>query len=396
MAPGTELSQIVAPVVRRELPGVLDLRHELHSRPELQYAENRTCALIRDILDGEALTVLPPFLGTDTVCILEGGKPGPTVLLRADIDALPIHEETGVSWCSKNAGVQHACGHDGHTAILTGTIMTLLRLRESLRGRVVFVFQPAEEGGGGAERLIDAGLFDSTGLPDAAFALHGWPGLPEGVFTSRAGPVMAAQDRFYIDITGSGGHGAMPQLSRDPVLAAASLIMELQSLVSRETDPRLPSVLSVCTVHGGTAENIIPDTASLSGTTRYFRDVERDFFEERIHSLTDLVCKAHRTEGKLRYVHGYIPAVNDPVMVQTCGNILTGTLGPEYWNGAGDMYMTAEDFAYFLRAVPGALLFLGLGEHWPGLHTPSFDFNDTVLETGITGLSVLALEFGKQ
>jgi len=381
----------VKSVVREASGGVTDIRHQLHSRPELLYREHTTSSLIRDLLDDERLTVLPPFIGTDTVCILEGSEPGPSVLLRADIDALPIADESGTPWQSVHKGIHHACGHDGHASMLLGAAFVLSDMQDILRGRVIFVFQPAEEGGAGGKRLLEEGLFDSTGVPDAAFALHGWPGLAEGVIQSRPGPMMAAQDRFYIDVAGTGGHGAMPHLARDPVTTSAALIMELQSIISREYDPRNPAVLSICTVHGGTAENIIPDTVSLSGTTRYFDTSGGDFFEERMRDITERVCRAHRTEGSLRYERGYIPLVNDPGIIEICAGIVTDYLGSTAWRGAGDAYLTAEDFAYFLDAVPGAMLLLGLGENWPGLHTPEFDFNDGVLEAGITALVGLAL-----
>lgn len=372
---------------------ILDIRHHIHSRPELQYEEKDTCSFIRDVLADEGLTILPPFLGTDTVCILEGKLPGPTVLLRADIDALSMPDEGGKPWASRTEGVHHGCGHDGHTAMLIGAARILVRIRDSLRGRVVFVFQPAEEGGGGGEKLLEAGLFEKTGRPDGAFALHGWPGLPEGVLHTRPGPLMAAQDRFFIDITGTGSHSAMPHLSRDPVLSAASLIVELQSLVSREYDPRSPSVLSVCTVHGGTAENIIPDSVSISGTTRYFDKDGRAFFEDRIGTMTDMVCRAHRTTGTLNYKYGYIPVVNDPAGVSFCSGAISAYLGSDSWEGNADMYLTSEDFSYFLDAVPGAMLLLGLGPDWPGLHTPAFDFNDRVLKAGTTALAGIALSY---
>ncbi len=391
MSTKKSIRERVKSAVREASRGVTDIRHQLHSRPELQYNEYTTCSLIRDLLDDERLTVLPPFIGTDTVCILEGSQPGPSVLLRADIDALPMSEESGKPWQSVYKGVHHACGHDGHAAMLLGAAFVLSGLQDLLRGKVIFVFQPAEEGGAGGKRLIEEGLFDSTGVPDAAFALHGWPGLAEGVIQSRPGPMMAAQDRFYIDVTGTGGHGAMPHLARDPVTTSAALIMELQSIISREYDPRNPAVLSICTVHGGTAENIIPDTVSLSGTTRYFDRSGGDFFEGRIGEITENVCRAHRTEGSLRYERGYIPLVNDPGMLEICASTVKDYLGPDAWRGAGDAYLTAEDFAYFLDALPGAMLLLGLGENRPGLHTPEFDFNDRVLESGITILAGLAL-----
>ncbi|MBN2049053.1 MAG: amidohydrolase [Spirochaetales bacterium] len=374
-------------------PSLPDIRHELHSYPETAYKEKRTGSLIRDLLAGEDLRILDPLLGTDVVCTLQGAAPGPTVLLRADMDALSMNDESGKPWRSLTTGIHHGCGHDGHMTMLIGAALTLSRLRKNLRGRVIFLFQPAEEGGAGAKRLLEAGLFQNTGTPDAAFALHGWPGLPEGVLHTRPGHLMAAQDRFFIHIRGTGGHGAMPQLTRDPVVAASALVMELQSLISREYDPRRPAVLSVCTIHGGTAENIIPESVELSGTTRYFDEEGRYFFRNRIEEMTTSICRAHRVEGTLKYVEGYIPVVNDSAMVDVCRKAVELSLGSACWNGRGDMYMTAEDFAYILDAVPGALLLLGLGETWPGLHTPQFDFNDRVIDRGVTALSSLVLGF---
>jgi amidohydrolase len=388
ITPGTLLGLASAVV-----PGMVALRHRLHRAPETRFKETATASAIRESLARLPVEVLPPILGTDTEAVLEGGKPGPTVLLRADIDALPLPDRGGKPWHSTRDGASHACGHDGHVAMLLGAAQLLCGMRGDLAGRVLFVFQPAEEEEGGGRMLIEKGLLERGPRPGAAFALHGWPGLPAGSIGAGSGAVMAAADRFFITVKGTGGHGALPHRATDPVLAAAHVVTALQAVVSRSVDPLAPAVLSVCSIHGGQASNVIPDSVTLEGTVRYFDARLRGHLADRIQAIAGGVVAAFGCSHTLVYEDGYVPLVNDPGMVALARAAVERHLGAAAWNGSDPLTMGAEDFAYYLEKVPGALLRLGLGEGWPRLHTPEFDFNDEVMPAGIAFLAGAAVEF---
>lgn len=374
-------------------PAMIEIRHRLHRTPETRFEEKETAATIRESLSTTGARLLPPLLGTDTVAVLEGPRPGRTVLLRADIDALPLPDGSGRAWSSTRKGASHACGHDGHVSMLLGAARLLGGMRDELAGSVLLVFQPAEEEEGGGKMLIDKGLLERGPHPDAAFALHGWPGLPAGSVGAGSGAVMAAADRFFITVKGPGGHGALPHRTSDTVLAAAHLVTALQSVVSRSVDPLAPAVLSVCSIHGGQASNVIPDTVTLEGTVRCFDTRLRGLIAERMERIASGTAAAHGCGHELVYQDGYIPLVNDPGMVAFARTVVERHLGPGAWNETDPLTMGAEDFAYYLARVPGALLRLGLGEQWPRLHTPGFDFNDEVMAAGITVLAAAALEY---
>jgi amidohydrolase len=374
-------------------PAMIEVRRRLHRTPETRFREEETAATIRQLLPGAGARLLPPLLGTDTAAVLDGARPGRTVLLRADIDALPLPDRTGRPWCSTREGASHACGHDGHIAMLLGAARLLAGLRDELAGSVLLVFQPAEEEEGGGKMLIEKGLLERGPRPDAAFALHGWPGLPAGSVGAGSGAVMAAADRFFLTVKGSGGHGALPHRASDPVLAAAHLVTALQSVVSRSVDPLAPAVLSVCSIHGGQASNVIPDSVTLEGTVRYFDSRLRGLIADRMERIAAGTCAAFGCAHELACEDGYIPLVNDAGMVGVARTVVERHLGPGAWNESDPLTMGAEDFAYYLARVPGALLRLGLGEAWPRLHTPEFDFNDDAIAAGITVLAGLALEF---
>jgi len=372
---------------------MVELRHELHRNPETRFKETDTARTIRAFLSGTRAEVLPPLIGTDTVALLRGSAPGRNLLLRADIDALPLQDKSDLPWRSTREGRAHACGHDGHTAMLLGAAKLLDGLSDELAWSVRLVFQPAEEEEGGGRLMIAKGLLDAEPRPDAAFALHGWAGMPARTIGAAGGAVMAAADKFVLTVKGRGGHGALPHRAEDPVLAAAELVTSLQSVVSRSVDPLEPAVLSVCAIHGGHASNVIPDEVSLEGTVRYFDRSLRALVEERMEKIAGGVCAAHGCAHSLVYEAGYIPLVNDAGMVGFARRVAEGLFGAGTWDEASPRTMGAEDFAYYLEKVPGALLRLGLGEEWPRLHSPQFNFNDEAIETGIALLAGLALEF---
>ena len=389
MVPHAELRKRVTDV----LPEIVTMRHSLHRIPETHFEEKETSAAIRAFLSGSSLEILPPLLQTDTVGLLRGGSDGPCILLRSDIDALPVQERSGAAWSSERPGRAHSCGHDGHMAILLGTARVLETYSRELAGSVRFVFQPAEEEAAGGKALIEKGLLDLEPRPTAAFALHGWPGIPVGSLSSAAGPAMAEADTFRITVRGRGGHAAMPHRAADPVLAAAHVVTALQSVVSRSVDPEDSVVLSICRIEGGKASNVIPDEVLLEGTTRYFDRSLQRLLRERMQRTVDGICAAAGCTAVLDYQEGYVPLINHQSGVDLARSVVSSYLGPASWFSEHPRTMGAEDFAFYLQRVPGALLRLGLGEEWQPLHSAGFDFNDRSLEPGIVTLAGLALEF---
>ncbi|MGA2642833.1 MAG: amidohydrolase [Spirochaetia bacterium] len=389
MVPHAELRQRVADV----LPEIVSIRHSLHRIPETHFQERETAAVIRAFLGGSSLDILPPLLQTDTVGLLKGGTDGPCILLRSDIDALPVQERSGAAWSSERPGRAHSCGHDGHMAILLGTARVLETFARELAGSVRFVFQPAEEEAAGGKALIDKGLLDIAPRPTAAFALHGWPGVPVGCVSSAAGPAMAEADTFRIIVSGRGGHAALPHRAVDPVLTAAQVVTGLQSIVSRSMDPQDSVVLSICRIEGGNTSNVIPDEVLLEGTTRYFERSLQGILREGIRRTVEGICAASGCTAEVVYEEGYVPLVNHQSAVDFARNVVTAYLGPASWFSEHPRTMGAEDFAFYLERMPGALLRLGLGEEWQPLHSAGFDFNDRSLEPGIVTLAGLALEF---
>jgi amidohydrolase len=382
--------------VQKILPEIVALRRRLHTIPETRLEEFETSALLREAVEGTKLSLLPPYLETDLVGLLHGTGPNakdcPNVTLRADIDGLPLQEKTGCAWSSVHAGQAHSCGHDGHMAILVGVLRVLDRLSDRLAGSVRFVFQPGEEEVGGGKMMVARGLLETQPLPAAVFALHGWPGLAAGQVAATEGPAMAAADIFTLTVKGRGGHGAVPHKAVDPILAGGQIITALQTIVSRSVNPAQPAVISVCSVHGGTTTNIIPDEVVMQGTTRYFERRLGELIRRRMHEVIGGVCAAAGAEYVFDYEDGYIPLVNDPARVRLAREVTETYLGKDSWYPDLPATMGAEDFAFYLDKVPGAFLRLGLGEGSAPLHHPGFDFNDSALEAGITVLAGLALE----
>jgi amidohydrolase len=361
------------------LPGLVAFRRDLHMHPEIAYEEVRTATRIREELAAAGIPFVAGLAGgTGTVAHLPGRDGNATVALRADIDALPIVEESGRPWASRTAGRMHACGHDGHTAILLGAARTLARMaRENPLPRpVTFLFQPAEEGGGGARKMVDEGCLDGSRIGPpvrSVYGLHGWPGFALGTAGTRSGPLFASSDRFEIEIRGVGTHAAWPHLGRDPVLAAALVTVALQSIVAREVDPLEAAVVSVTRIHAGTAFNVIPPVAHLGGTSRALDESVRRTLERRIGEVAAGVAAGLGCTAATSYHDGYPIVRNDPHAV-----------------------MGGEDFAFYLERVPGCMFALGLlppgQESMPALHHPAFDFNDDAIATGVELFCRLALD----
>ncbi|MCS6775347.1 MAG: amidohydrolase [Chloroherpetonaceae bacterium] len=376
--------------VRAVLPEVVALRHHLHQHPELSGQEERTAAHVAERLRALKLDLVREGVGGfGIVAELQGGAgAGPVFALRADMDALPISEENDVPYRSCVPGVMHACGHDGHTAILYGVAAVLARLREQIPGTIRFLFQPAEENVTGAARMCAEGAMDGVG---AIVALHGWPGLPVGQIGVRSGPMMASSDTFDLVVHGRGAHAAMPHVSVDPIVAGAQVVLALQTLVSREVPATEAAVVTVSQFHAGTTHNIIPETARIQGTVRCLSASLRAALPERIERVVAGVCGAMRARYTLNYHFGTGVTVNDPEVTTRLVEVGQEVLGASNVVVLDTPSMGAEDFSVYLEHAPGAMFRLGVGTDRPPLHTPWYDFGDEPLPIGIELLVRVAL-----
>lgn len=381
------------------MPGVVADRRDFHKHPELAFQEVRTAGIVADRLRALGVEdIRTGIAGTGVTGLIRGTKPGAgrTVLLRADMDALPIQEENEVDYKSQKPGVMHACGHDAHTAILLGTARLLMDRRDEFSGTVKLLFQPAEEmPPGGAKPMIEAGVLEDPKV-DAVFGLHIDQEHPVGQIGIRPGPAMAAADRFSIHIRGKGGHGAKPETTVDPIVVGAQIVTALQTLVAREIDPTQEAVVSVCVFKSGDAFNVIPDTADLGGTVRTFTPENRDFLERRIGELAAGIASAMRAEVDYEYVRGYPATVNDPEMAELVRQEAAKVVGEDGIRHA-DLMMGAEDFSYFLEAAPGTYWFVGSRNPERGLiwghHHPRFDLDEAALAIGMESMVNVALRY---
>ena len=364
------------------LPGIIEFRHTLHRIPEMAGAEFETSRAIRERLAGLDLEVLPPFLGTDVVAILHGRGPGRNVTLRADIDALRLNEETGVPHASCHEGRMHACGHDGHAAMVMGAAELLASRRDSFNGSVRFVWQPGEENRAMGRDLVEAGALENP-RADLVTALHGMPGLPLGVLALRDGAMMASCAHFKVTIRGKSGHSSRPHQAIDPVVAAAAVVVELQSVVSRRIDPQQAAVLSVCRIAGGELANVIPDEVVLEGTARALDMRVAAALEAGFREVIESVCRAHRTSCEIDYRLSYPVTFNAPEPTALARRVIRETVGEGRFIELAESSMGAEDFSWYLRRYPGVYVKLGTGEDCPALHNSKFDFPDAALAAGI-------------
>ncbi len=390
----------LAKVIEAHLPQTIDLRHRLHRIPELRFQEHKTAAVIRAELDRLGIDHVDGVPGAETATIAWIGDPAlPCIALRADIDGLPIEEQTGAPYASTHAGIMHACGHDGHSAMLMGAAAVLKQMQQELRICVKLIWQPAEEGGGGAEVLVRRGVLDGRIGPTvrAIFGLHGWPTLPVGIVSTRPGPLMASTDYFQVTMHGQGGHAAFPHLTRDPIVAAAEAIVALQSIASRETDPTDSIVVSVTQVRGGTADNVIPPACVFGGTVRTLVTQTRTAAREAIRRRVEGIAAATGCQAEMVWEPGYPPTDNDPDMADYVARIARQALGGQRYLPAARPAMSGEDFAYYLEKIPGCFFFIGACpdgcDTYPGLHSNRFDFPDDALATGIRMHAELALNF---
>jgi len=357
-------------------------RRAIHAHPETAFEEHRTAELVAQKLQSFGLAVHRGMGRTGVVGSLCCGGGKRSIGLRADMDALHIHEKNAFEYCSGVVGKMHACGHDGHTAMLLGAAKYLSETRE-FDGTVHFIFQPAEEGEGGGKAMIEDGLFETFPV-DSVFGMHNWPGMPVGKFGLRPGPMMASYDIFEITISGRGAHAAMPHEGIDPIVTGAALVQALQTIVSRNINAVDAAVVTVTQFHGGDAWNVIPQEVVLRGTTRAFRTEIQALIESSMRRICDGIAAAHGATVKLRYERRYPPTVNAPRETEIAAGVLERMVGAENVLRDIEPTMGAEDFAYMLQARPGCYVFVGNGPGEGGcmLHNPHYDFNDQVLPIG--------------
>jgi len=371
------------------------LRREIHSEPELAFEEHRTAALVADCLERWGYAVERAVGGTGVVGRLVRGTGAKRLGLRADMDALPIAEASGVAWSSRRPGVMHACGHDGHTAMLLAAARRLAEHGE-FDGTLQVIFQPAEEGGGGALRMIEDGLFERYPC-DAVFAMHNMPGLPQGQLMFREGPAMASSDYASVTLTGVGGHGAMPHKATDTVVAAASVVMALQTVVSRNVDPQQMAVVTVGAIHAGQANNVIPATATLEISVRALDREVRATLERRVKALIHAQAESFGVRAQIDWRAGYSVLVNTPAETAFAREVGIELRGPEGVILQGPAQSGSEDFAFMLERVPGSYLLIGNGAGDAAgacmVHNPGYDFNDDNIALGAAYWTLLAERF---
>jgi amidohydrolase len=358
-------------------------RQDFHTHPELDYDVHRTAGIVAEKLKEFGCDEVVTGIGkTGVVGVIKGRLPGDKVIaMRADMDALPIHEETGKPYASQTPGKMHACGHDGHTSMLLGAARYLAETR-NFAGTSVVIFQPAEEGGGGGRAMVEDGVMDRFGVTEV-YGMHNMPGLPVGAFALRPGPLMAAADRFTLEIAGRGAHAAHPHASIDTVMVATQIITAFQTIVSRNVDPLEAAVVSVTYVRAGDAFNVLPQSATLKGTVRTLNPKVQDLVEARMQEIATGVAALHGAVATLQYDRGYPCTVNHEAQTSFAADVAAQVVGADRVNAAVQPTMGAEDFSYMLLARPGAFIFTGNGDT-AGLHNPGYDFDDKAIPVGVS------------
>ena len=378
-----------------EVEEFISLRRDIHQHPELAFEEHRTAALVSEKLKSWGYEVHEGIGGTGVVGVLKNGNGEMTIGLRADLDALPINEQTDLEWASKNEGVMHACGHDGHTAMLLAAAKEIADKKE-FSGTINLIFQPAEEGGGGALRMMEDGLFKHFPC-DAIFAIHNMPGYAVGHFIFRDGPTMSSSDYATIEILGVGGHGGMPHKASDPIVAASSIVMALQTIVSRNVDPQQSAVITVGAFNAGHANNVIPARAKLELSVRALDPQVRIDLEKRIKELVQSQAESFGLTTVVNWKRGYAVLVNSAAETEFARNVAADLFGEAAITRQGPALSGSEDFAFMLEKIPGSYLFIGNGDT-PGtcmVHNPAYDFNDRNIAIGATFWSELVKQYLK-
>jgi amidohydrolase len=385
------------PLIKSASTRAAELRHAIHRRPELGYEERETSALVQQELTDLGISFEAGLAGgTGVLAHLPGADSAPSVALRADMDALPITERTGKPYASETTGVMHACGHDGHTAMLLGAARVLKEL--DLPRPVTLLFQPAEEGGGGGKRMVDEGALAGLVIGpkiEEIFGLHGWPDAPLGAVGTIPGPMLASTDQFVIRVIGRQAHGAMPHQGRDPILAASHIVTALQAISARNVDPLDACVVTVGAIHGGSAPNVIPEAVELVGTIRALTDDTRQMARQRVKETAERVALALDCGADVDLIEGYPVTVNDADLVNRVHSIAARAMGDDNVVPMQRPVMGAEDFSFYGAEARACFFTLGLcpeGETYPLLHTPEFDFNDDAIPAGVEMLVRCAIE----
>jgi amidohydrolase len=395
--------KLIDPIVQFHAE-IQKIRRDIHAHPELRYEEVRTADIVAQKLTEWGIPIIRGLGITGVVGIIKGGDSPRGIGLRADMDALPVPELNTFAHASRHAGKMHACGHDGHTAMLLGAAHYLSQHR-NFDGTVYVIFQPAEEGGAGAERMIRDGLFEQCPM-EAVFGMHNWPGMQAGQFGVTPGPMMASSNEFEVTVKGKGSHAAQPHKSSDPVMTSVQIAQSWQTVVSRNTNPNDAAVLSITQIHAGSATNVIPDSAQLIGTVRTFSTEVLDLMERRMEAIATHTAAAFDADINFDFRRNYPPLVNHPKETAFAVDVLTAMVGAENVNADIEPTMSSEDFAFMLQHKPGCYVFIGNGEgsHRDGghglgpcnLHNPSYDFNDHLLPIGASYWVRLAEAFLKK
>ncbi|WP_037289637.1 M20 family metallopeptidase [Saccharibacillus sacchari] len=370
---------------------MVEWRRHLHQHPELSYKERETAAFVAKKLESFGIEVRTGLGGYGLIGTVRGALPGRVIALRADMDALPIKEESGAGYASLREGVMHACGHDGHTAALLAVARYFADRRESLQGEIRLLFQASEEVcPGGAKPMIENGALEGV---DAVYGVHLWTPIPVGTVASVAGAMMASTDEFFIDITGRGGHGGMPHETVDSIVAASALVMQLQTVVSRSVDPLRPAVLSIGTISGGTAQNIVAEKTRITGTVRTFDENTRALIRQRIEAISSHVAEVYGASAQVEYLVGYPALINDPEEAERFFRVAPSAL-PGFKVETATPLMPAEDFAYYLKERPGCFMLVGAGNSEKGFvyphHHPRFDFDEQAMAASASLLIAMA------
>jgi amidohydrolase len=384
----------IAEKIDQLFPKMIQWRRFLHQHPELSYQESKTAAFVADHLKQLGLQVQTNIGGHGVIGLLVGGQPGPTVALRADMDALPIHDEKTNDYASQVPGVMHACGHDAHTSTLLGLAYLFSEVRSTLAGTIKFIFQPAEEvSPGGALPLIQHGVLDDV---DVIFGVHLWTPFPVGSVYCKAGPFMAAADEFSIEIQGKGGHGGLPHETIDSVMIGSQLVTSLQTIVSRNINPTEPAVVSVGAFHAGKSFNVIAERCSLLGTVRTFNSDIRDQIQKRMSDMSHAICEAYGASCEFEYKVGYPPVVNHTKETERFFKVGGKVFGAEHTIESA-LIMAGEDYAYYLQKVPGCFMFVGAGNAdlgvWAPHHHPYFDIDEEAMRNAALLLSGMTLDY---
>ncbi|MFZ6710289.1 M20 aminoacylase family protein [Undibacterium sp. TC9W] len=382
---------LIDPIVQFQAE-IQQIRRDIHAHPELCFEEHRTSEVVAQKLEAWGIPIIRGLAGTGIVGVLKNGTSERAIGLRADMDALPMQEINTFAHTSKHDGKMHACGHDGHTAMLLGAAHYLSKYKE-FDGTVYLIFQPAEEGGGGARRMIEEGMFDKYPM-DAVFGMHNWPGVAVGTFGVTPGPMMASSNEFEVIVRGKGAHAAQPHKGIDPIIVAIQMAQSWQTIVSRNASPLESAVLSVTQIHSGSATNVIPDEATLIGTVRAFSTEMIDLIEKRMRTIAEHTAAAFDAQVDFRFKRNYPPLINHAKETAFAAEVMRSVVGADKVDERVEPTMGAEDFSFMLQAKPGCYVFLGNGDgghrdmgHGLGpcnLHNPSYDFNDDLLPIGAT------------